>query len=288
MPALACLNGVFSSPEDARVPIWDRGFLFGDSVYEVCRLYQGRAWLEAEHWARLDRSLSAVRIRGVDLDALALRMRQTVLKSQIKEGIVYIQFTRGVAPRAHAFPQPPVPPTELIVVMPYDDGPTARRRIEGAAVISRPDLRWGRCDIKSTNLLPNVLACQEATEAGAIEAVLVDRDGYVTEATHSSLLWVRQGVVEASPEGTEILPGTTRQLLLRLIREEGLSFRETRIARSELAACEEVLLSGTTLELMPVVRVDGDPVGSGMPGPIARRLQTAFRRSVQRWLETGA
>lgn len=284
MPALACLNGVYSTPEEARVPIWDRGFLFGDAVYEVCRLYRGRAWLEAEHRARLERSLAAIRIHGVDLDALTRRMHEAIRRSGIDEGMVYVHITRGVSPRKHTFPDPPVTPTELIVVLPYDDAPTARRRETGVSVISRPDLRWGRCDIKSTNLLANVLACQDAAEAGAIEAVLVDRGGYVTEATHSSLMWVRAGVVEGSPEGSEILPGTTRQMILRLVAEEGLEFREGRATLPNLLACEEVLLSGTTLEVMPVVRVDGHAIGTGAPGPVARRLQAAFRRSVERWL----
>ncbi len=288
MPALACLNGVYSAPEDARVPIWDRGFLFGDAVYEVCRIYRGRCWLEAEHWARLERSLGEIRIQGVDLGALRSRVDDAIRRSGIEEGMAYIHITRGVALRKHVFPHPAVPPTELIVILPYDDGPTAQRREVGVGVITRPDERWGRCDIKSTNLLANVLACQDAVETGALEAVLIDGEGFVTEATHSSLLWVRDGVIEGSPEGEEILPGTTRQMILRLVAQEGLVFCEARISREELMGIDEMMLSGTTLEVMPVVRVDNRTIGDGMPGPLTRQLQAAFRRSVSQWLAESA
>ena len=136
----------------------------------------------------------------VDLDALGDRIRRTIEASEVEEGTAYIHITRGVAPRAHAFPNPPVPPTELIVVRPYDDSATAGKRETGVAVVSRPDLRWKRCDVKSTNLLANVVALESANRAGAYEALLVDADGLVTEATHSSVLWVRDGRIEGTPE----------------------------------------------------------------------------------------
>src|SRR5262245_50471032 len=160
MQDLACLNGETMPVEQARVPVWDRGFLFGDSVYEVFRMYQGRCWLEAEHLSRLKRSLAELEFPPYDLSRLMERARETIRARGIGEGILYVQITRGVAPRSHPFPDPPVPPTELIVVRPYDDGPTARFRETGVSVISQPDLRWKRCDIKSTNLLANVLAIE--------------------------------------------------------------------------------------------------------------------------------
>ncbi len=170
MEVLACLNGETMPVEQARVPVWDRGFLFGDSVYEVFRMYRGRCWLETEHLARLRRSLKELEFPPHDLDRLVERMYRTIAASGIQEGTVYVQITRGVAPRSHAFPDPPVPPTELIVVRPYDDGPTARLRETGVRVISHPDLRWKRCDIKTTNLLGNVLANEKAHRAGCYEA----------------------------------------------------------------------------------------------------------------------
>ncbi len=286
MQTLACLNGEILPADQARVPIWDRGFLFGDSVYEVYRLYQGRLWLEDSHTARLMRSLREMAFPEVDMERLKARIAETIRVSGVKEGTVYIQITRGVAPRLHAFPDPPVPPTELIVVRPYDDTKTAELREQGIAVISQPDLRWKRCDVKSTNLLPNVLANEAAHRAGAYEAVLVAEDGRVTEATHSSLIWVRDGRLSGTPEGPVILPGTTRQCVLDLAREQGVAFEQGQVTLPELKAADEVFLVGTTIEVLPVVRIDESDVASGQPGPITTRLQRAFRQAVDDWLAT--
>lgn len=284
MESLACLNGVIMPVDEARVPVWDRGFLFGDSVYEVCRVYQGRCWLEEEHWTRLRRSLDEMGFPPVDLDAVIDRVGRTVSASGVSGGTVYVQITRGVAPRLHAFPDPPVPPTELIVVRPYDDSATARLRDSGVKVINHPDLRWRRCDVKSTNLLANVLANEAAHRAGCYEAVLVREDGLVTEATHSSLLWVNGDVLAGTPEGSEILPGTTRQRLLDLAADAGVRFEVTRVNLDELKRADEVLLLGTTIEVLPVVAVDDSTISDGTPGPVTRRLQRSFRAAVDQWL----
>lgn len=285
MEVLACLNGELMPVEQAKVPVWDRGFLFGDSVYEVCRLYGGRCWLEAEHFARLRRSLEEIAFPPVDVDRLVDRVYQTIRSSGVLEGTVYIQITRGVAPRAHAFPDPPVPPTEFIVVRPYHDAATARLRQTGARVISHPDLRWKRCDIKSTNLLANCMATEAARRAGCQEAILVDSDGLVTEATHTSLLWARRGRIEGTPEGPEILPGTTRQLVLRLLKKLDIPFVESRVTLAELKAADELILVGTTTEVVPIIEVDDTPIASGRPGPLAGRLWTAYRDEVERFLK---
>jgi D-alanine transaminase len=284
MLSLACLNGELLPPEEAKVPIWDRGFLFGDAVYEVCRIYRGRCWIEKEHWDRLRRSLREMRIDGVDFDRLVRRAHETIAASGVLEGTVYVHVTRGVAPRLHAFPGPEVPPTELVIVRPYDDAETAKLRESGVPIVSQPDSRWKRCDVKSTNLLANVLANQAAHEAGGYEAVLVDPDGTVTEATHSSLMWVRGGRLEGTPEGPGILPGTTRLAMQRLARDEAIPFAEATIRLDELKSADEVLMSGTTIEVMPVISIDGRPVADGRPGPITRRLQGAFRNALASWL----
>lgn len=284
MESLACLNGEIMPVEDTKVPVWDRGFLFGDSVYEVFRLYQGCCWLEDEHMARLRRSLGEMQYPAIDLQGLSARIHRTISLSGIQEGTVYIQVTRGVAPRLHAFPNPPVPPTELIIIRYYDDEPTAQLRETGVAVISQPDLRWKRCDVKSTNLLANVIANEAAHRAGGYEAVLVDEAGLVTEATHSSVVWVRGGRIEGTPEGPPILPGTTRSMSRRLAERIGLPFVPNRIPLDELKAADEVMLLGTTIEVLPIVRIDGDLVSGGTPGPIARRLQNAHREAVESWL----
>jgi D-alanine transaminase len=284
MESLACLNGELMPVDQARVPVWDRGFLFGDSVYEVLRIYQGCCWLEEEHFGRLRRSLSEMEFPPLDLETLIARMHRVISASGVEEGTAYLHITRGVAPRAHVFPNPPVPPTELIVVRSYDDGPTAQKREAGVGLMSQTDLRWKRCDVKSTNLLGNVLALEAAHRAGFFEAVLVGDDGLVTEATHSSILWVRDGVLEGTPEGPGILPGTTRQFLARVASELGLPQADVRLGLDELKRADEVLLAGTTIEVVPVVRIDDTAIGGGEPGPVCRRLQGAFRETVERWL----
>jgi D-alanine transaminase len=284
MSEMACLNGELMPVDQARVPIWDRGFLFGDAMYEVYRLYRGRLWLEDEHTARLRRSLAEMEFPEVDLEALLDRIRRTIEASEVEEGMAYIQITRGVAPRAHAFPNPPVPPTELIVIRHYDDRSTAVKRVQGVAVVTRPDLRWKRCDVKSTNLLANVVALESASRAGAHEALLVDAEGLVTEATHSSVLWVRDGRIEGTPNDSAILPGTTRFLTQRLAVEEGIPFSEARITLSDFLLVDEAFLVGTTIEVLPIVTVDSQPIAHGQPGPITRRLQEAYRSAVERWL----
>lgn len=284
MESLACLNGELMPVDQAKVPIWDRGFLFGDSIYEVFRLYQGCCWLEEEHSARLRRSLAEMDFPSIDFEALVARIHRTISASGIEEATVYVQMTRGVAPRLHAFPNPPVPPTELIVVRSYDDGPTALLRESGVPVISHTDLRWKRCDVKSTNLLANVIANEAAHRAGCYEAILVGDDGFVTEATHSSIVWARDGVVYGTPEGPGILPGTTRILALRLVEELGMTFEASRVTLDELRAADEVMLLGTTIEVLSIVSIDGKQVSGGSPGPVSRRLQSAFREAIERWL----
>ncbi|MDG3003565.1 aminotransferase class IV [Paludisphaera mucosa] len=288
MGDLACVNGDLMAPEQATVPIYDRGFLFGDSVYEVCRIYQGRCWLEGDHLARLKRSLKELEFPPYDLDQLVARIYRTIRASFVKEGLVYVQITRGVAPRTHAFPHPPVKPTEVIIVRPYDDGPMAELRKSGVPIVSRPDIRWKRCDIKTTNLLGNVLANESAHREGAYEAVLIDAEGHVTEATHTSLLWVRDGRIEGTPEGHEILIGMTRHLTQRLVKKIDVPFVERRVTLAELLKADEVFLVGTSTEIMPVATIDGRPVGSGRPGPIAAKLQAAYTDDLNAWLAEAA
>ena len=284
MKSLACLNGVLTAPEEAKISIWDRGFLFGDSIYEVFRVYQGRCWLEDLHYDRLARSLTEVEMTGVDVAGLRARVRHVIAESGVAEGTVYLQLTRGVAPRKHTYPDPPVAPTELIVVRPFDVEPARRLQREGAKAISRPDLRWGRCDIKTTNLLPNIMAQEAAKRAGCYEAILYDESGMVTEATHTSLVWFRDGRLEGTPEGPEILPSTTRRHLLALAEEEGIPFAEVTISLEDLRKVDEALFVGTTCEATSLVTLDNQPIGSGKPGPIGVRMQAAYQRGLERWL----
>jgi D-alanine transaminase len=281
-PALANLNGQLMPLEEARVPALDRGFLFGDAVYEVLRIYGGRPWLADEHFARFERSLDAVRIRGVDLERLRRRMLETIAAGAFREATAYLQVTRGAAPRKHPFPAG-VTPLEFLYVQEFAD-PYAEGRRTGAAVITQQDLRWDRCDIKSTNLLGNVLAMQAAVEAGGVEALLYLPDGTLTEGTHTSFFGVLDGELLTAPNSAAILPGITRGLVLRLSARAGVPVREHMLRRDDLGRVSELFLTGTTSEVLPVVRVDGRPVADGKPGAVTRRLQEAYAAEVREFL----
>jgi D-alanine transaminase len=279
---LANVDGERMPLAEAKVPVLDRGFLFGDSVYEVLRVYAGKPWLEDEHFARLGHSLAEIRIAGVDLERVRRRMRETIAAGPFKEATAYIQITRGAAPRSHPFPSGAVP-FELIFVQPFRD-PYVEARQNGGGVVTREDIRWARCDIKSTNLLANVLAMQSAKEAACVEAILYRPDGTVTEGTHSSLFGVVAGTLRTAPRTNAILPGVTRGLLTRLAKEAAVTIDERGLSRDELARVDELFLTGTTTEVLPVVTVDGRPVGDGRPGPVTRRLQETYNRAVSAFL----
>jgi D-alanine transaminase len=278
LEALADLNGQQMPLADVKVSALDRGFLFGDAVYEVLRVYRGTPWLARDHWVRLRHSLASVHIEGIDLDRLWKRMENTIKAGPFQEALVYIQVTRGSAPRSHPFPSH-AQPLELIYVQEFND-PYVEARRSGAAVITHPDIRWGRCDIKSTNLLANVLAMQAAKEAACVETLLYRPDGLFTEGSHSSLFWITEGALQTAPKSNAILPGITRDLVIKLAREGNISVRERGLPVSEIGLVEELFLSGTTAEVLPVVRVDGKTVGSGSPGPITVRLQRAYEAMV--------
>jgi D-alanine transaminase len=279
---LANVDGVTMPLSEAKVPALDRGFLFGDAVYEVLRVYAGRAWLEDEHFARLEHSLAAVRIGGVDLDRLRRRMREIIAAGSFREATAYLQITRGAAPRSHPFPAG-TKPLEVIFVQPYAD-PYVEVRRSGCGVLTLPDQRWGRCDIKSTNLLANVLAMQAAKDAGCQEALLYRPDGTLTEGTHSSLFGVVGGVLRTAPKSNAILPGVTRDLMARLVWAAGVPLEERGLTRDDLTRAEELFLTGTTAEVLPVILVDSNPIGDGRPGLVTRRMQELYAGEVRAFL----
>ena len=289
MPAaLANVNGQTMPLDQVKISPLDRGFLFGDAVYEVMRVYRARPWMEREHFERLARSLTAIRIGGVDVDRLRRRMHETIHTGGFGECVVYLQVTRGaVFPRRHAFPAAAVP-LELLWVEEYDDAKCAEQRQVGVSVLTQPDLRWHRCGIKSTNLLANVLAHQAAAELGAAEAMLYLPDGTLTEASHSSFFWVNDGGLCTTPHDANSLPGITRILVLRLTERARVSVRECYLKRDDLARVDELFLTGTTSEVLPITRIDGRPIASGEPGPITRRLQAAYAEAVQDFLNQPA
>jgi D-alanine transaminase len=279
--ALANLNGEITPLSEAKIPALDRGFLFGDAVYEVMWINQGKMWLEEEHFARLERSLNLIRIHGVDLSKLAAKVYKTIEAGKFKNAIVYIQITRGAAPRSHAFPKDLVP-LEFLFVQEFND-PYAEMREKGIHLLSRPDIRWDHCDIKSTNLLANVLAIQDSKEAGCQEVLFYLKDGTITESAHSSLFGVLDGILYTSPGSELILPGITRNHLLKLITKVGIPIRETSLNLEQLGQISELFITGTTSGVLPVVAVDKKPIGDGKPGPITRRIEKAYWESVKIW-----
>lgn len=269
------LNGQFLPKEQARISPDDRGFLFADGAYEVVRAYRGHLFRAREHWERFDASLLALRIArpaGLDYSALCTELLQRNQLAE-SEATVYLQISRGAAPRKHAFPAE-VAPTVYGFAAPFAN--PVEKWAGGVKVITVPDQRWARCDIKSISLLPNVLANQLAQEAGAHEAVLV-RDGFALEGSLSNFAVVMDGVVRTAPRSNYILPGVTRLVALGLCAAMGIPVKEFPVAESELRCVQEAMLFGTTNEVMPVVQINDRTLGDGQPGPITRQLQQAFR-----------
>jgi D-alanine transaminase len=270
MPDVTFINGRFVSWQDATVSIDDRGFQFGDAVYEVIRIYRGTPFQLEAHLVRLDRSARELSIPEPYSRAQWKQWIQHGLGlAGYQEAKIYIQITRGVAPREHSFPSQSRP-TIVMTIRELQGLPSEVRRI-GVAACTREDLRWGRCDIKSVNLLANVLAREEARKAGVFETIFV-RDGLVMEGALSNVMVVRDGVVMTAPEGPQILSGVTRTVVLDLVKKEDIPIEERSIPLDTLYAADEVFLTGTTLEVLGVVQIDGKTIGSGQPGPVTKTL----------------
>jgi D-alanine transaminase len=272
-------NDQFLPKEAVHISPDDRGFLFADGAYEVVRSYNGQLFRLTEHLQRLENSLRGLRITTPDLGKLQDAAVQLIQRNDLTRGdaVLYVQVTRGVAPRKHTFPPANTPPTVYLSASPFPASPERAER--GIRIILVPDIRWSRCDIKSVALLPNVLASQQAKESGAYEAVFV-RDGIVTEGSHSNFAAVFDEQLVTHPKTHHILPGITREIVLDLCRQLNLPYSESPISEAKLGEARELLLLGTTTEIMPVVQVDGWEVGDGQPGPFTRTLQRAFRALV--------
>jgi D-alanine transaminase len=279
MSRIAYVNGRYLPRGDAMVDIEDRGYQFSDGVYEVCEVRGGRLVGERLHMERLQRSLRELRIpMPMTVAALGVILRETVRRNRVLDGIVYLQITRGVARRDHAFPAD-TPSSIVVTARTLDFANTERIAAEGIAVITVPDNRWARVDIKSVALLPNVLAKQTAREQGAKEAWFVDKDGYVTEGS-STNAWIvsREGKVVTPPADHGVLRGVTRTVLLRVLKAQGLELDERQFTVEEAYAAREAFVTSSTQTVMPVVRIDGRPVGNGTPGLLASALRRDFHR----------
>lgn len=284
MSRIAYVAGQYLPHRAAAVHIEDRGFQFADGVYEVVAVRGGHLVEEERHLQRLHRSLAALRIAPPMTDsALKIVIREVIRRNRVDNGIVYLQATRGAAPREHAFPKSAKP--TLVVTARRTRPPDPRLARDGVAVITIPDIRWQRCDIKSVALIPNVLGKQQAREAGAFEAWQVDGEGRITEGT-STNAWIVTGGSEADGGGGEvvtrvadhaILNGVTRLAVLDIITGEGCRFVERPFTVAEAKAAREAFLTSTTSEVLPVVRIDGSPIGDGKPGPLSQKLRAAYR-----------
>lgn len=274
MSETAFINGRFLPLAQASVSIEDRGFQFGDGVYEVIRTYGGRPFMLEAHLARLHRSSDAVDLRQpYAFEQWRDYIDEGLRLASFTEAKIYIQITRGPAPRDHAYPSDLEP---TIVMTVRELRPLAAAiQTAGVDAMTVDDVRWGRCDIKSINLLPNVLARQQAKQAGVFEAILV-KNGKVTEGSVSNVILVENRTLITAPQGTRILSGVTREVVLALARQEGLEVQERYPSKSQLYAASELFLTGTTVEVLPVVRIDGRSIGGGEPGPVTRNLAKRF------------
>ena len=276
MPELAYVNGAFVELSEARVSVEDRGYQFADGVYEVIGTYNGQPFALDEHLVRLQHSLDELCIKlNVSDYGIGKRVSVGIKLAGFEETLVYVQVTRGVAPRRHEFPSSQTQPSIVMTFKPLE---RLSQNIfkTGVEVVSLPDLRWKRCDIKSTALLANVLAKQEAAKQGAFEALLVDTDGYITEGSSTSVFWVNRGRLCTTPSGEHILPSITRKILWEVATELQLETRQYSCSLEDLLQADEVILAGTTTEALSVIRIDSKPIGKGIPGPISRKLRIAF------------
>lgn len=278
MPNIAFVNGKWSPLAAAKISVEDRGFQFGDGVYELLRTYGGALFHADAHLARLQLSAKEIEIAlPYTLPQLEKIVRLGCRKSGYPDTKVYLQVTRGTAPRLHSFPDK-VRPTVVMTFRKFEPLPEKLQQ-EGVAVISLDDIRWGRCHVKSLNLLPNVMAREQAIRAGAFEAIFI-RSGKVMEGAGSNIFAVFGKKVITPPAGPYILSGITREVLLQVGKKRGVEMIEREIKAQNLYAADELFLTGTTVEVLPIVRLDGKPVGAAKPGKITQFLSEAFKRSV--------
>jgi D-alanine transaminase len=282
LPETLCyLNGEYLPLAQAKVSVLDRGFIFGDGIYEVVPVYQRRVFRFDEHMDRMDRSLSKTRLVNPLSRAQWLERCRTLIAAQAaQDQLVYIELTRGVAVRDHVMP-PDITPTVFMMTSAMKP-PTPEQRHAGVACVSARDFRWERADIKSISLLGNVLARQMAADKGAVETIMF-RDGFLTEASSSNVWIVNEGALLGPPKGEHVLEGIRYELLRDLCEEEGIAYNLRPIPEADVFAADEVMLSSATKEVLPVTSIDGQAVGHGAlrgkPGPVYARLHEAYQRA---------
>lgn len=278
------LNGQFMPIEEAKIPVLDRGFIFGDGVYEVIPAYSRRPFRLAEHLRRLQHSLDGIRLPNPHTEAeWGALFREMIARINAEDQYIYLHITRGVARRDHAFPKPPPAPTIFMMSNPLLT-PPAELLATGVSAVSAPDNRWLRCDIKAISLLPNVLLRQMAVDAGCTETIMV-RDGFLTEGAASNIFVVKNGKLLAPPKDNLMLPGITYDVVLEIARDAHIPHEVRKVAASEVFGADELLLTSSTKEVLAITTLDGKPVGSGKPGAMftqLHKLYQDFKRNVMR------
>jgi len=285
MSQIVYLNGEFLPLTEAKVSVLDRGFVFGDGVYEVIPVYSRRAFRLDEHLQRLQNSLNSVRIDNPhDAITWAKIVNAIVARNESDDQYLYLHVTRGVAKRDHAFPNPPVPPTVFVMSYPLSTPPPALLQT-GVSAITAVDNRWLRCDIKAISLLPNVLLRQAAADAGCAETIMIRDDKFMTEGAASNIFVVKNGTLLAPPKNNLMLPGITYDVVLELAAAHGIPHQIRQIQKEELLDADELLMTSSTKEVLPITLLDGQPVGNGRPGPMFEKLYQlyqTFKRDVMR------
>jgi len=279
------LNGQYMPVEDAKISVLDRGFIFGDGVYEVIPVYSRKAFRLEEHLQRLQHSLDGIRLANPHSNAeWSGIINELVARNAVEDQYLYLHITRGVAKRDHAFPNPPVQPTIFMMSNPLLT-PPAELLHSGVACVSAPDNRWLRCDIKAIALLPNVLLRQLAIDAGCAETILIRDNDFMTEGAASNIFVVKNGKLLAPPKDNLMLPGITYDVILEIAAANGIPHEVRKIAAAEVFAADELLLTSSTKEVLPITRLDGKPVGTGEPGAMFAKLHPLYqdyKRNVMR------
>jgi D-alanine transaminase len=279
------LNGQFLPVADAKISVLDRGFIFGDGVYEVIPVYSRRAFRMGEHLRRMQHSLDCIRLANPHSEAEWTRLlEELIARNEPADQYLYLHITRGVAKRDHAFPNPPVPPTVFAMSSPLT-APPATLLASGIDAISAPDNRWLRCDIKSISLLPNVLLRQMAVDAGCAETIMIRDDEFMTEGAASNIFVVKNGTLLAPPKDHLMLPGITYDVVLELAAANGIPHEVRKVMKEEVFSADELLLTSSTKEVLAITQLDGKPVGTGKPGAMFAKLHglyQTFKQEVMR------
>ncbi len=281
MRVLEFLNGEYLEPGNAEISALDRGFIFGDGVYEVARIYNGKFFTLEPHLRRMERGLKEIRIDlPSGIEGLMKKCEEVREKSQVKEGSLYIQVSRGAAERTHVFPAVDTPPTVYMYVSDVDNEALSEKWETGVSAITAEDIRWHRCDIKSVNLLPNILSAQKAKDVGCWEAIQIRPDGMVTEGTRTNLFIVKNGILMTPPLSNWILPGITRSVVIEVCERKRIPFVEAHLTEQIVKNASESFMTGTVSEITPILKVDDAVIGTGTPGNITRMVQKGLKEIV--------